>query len=236
MYRRIASVVSLALLGTLLTSNSVIADAKPKSKKNDMATMTVIHAIPATFGADKVDVYSNDKLIIDNATPGAMKSFSVDPGTQKISIYADGVLPTSETASVLSYRPINLAKGTDVTFVAHLNASDKPALSLFRNMNTEPGRKRSWLTVRHVAGAPAVDVRANAKVLFKSLTNGSERKVSLRFGTYPTDVVLAGTTTVAIPSANVMIKDNFNTVVYAWGSAAKGNLQFLIQEVTPKKD
>jgi hypothetical protein len=103
-------------------------------------------------------------------------------------------------------------------------------------MNTEPGKKRSWLIVRHVAGAPAVDVRASSKILFRSLSNGSERKVSLRFGTYPTDVVLAGTTTVAIPSANVMIKDNVNTVVYAWGSAVKGNLQFLIQEIALKKD
>jgi hypothetical protein len=48
-------------------------------------------------------------------------------------------------------------------------------------------------------------------------------------------VVIAGTTTVAIPSANVMIKDNVNTVVYAWGSAMKGNLQFLIQEIALKK-
>jgi hypothetical protein len=235
MYRRIASVTTFALLATLLTSNAVLAAPKPKVKKNDPAIMTVIHAIPATFGADKVDIYSNNKLVIDNAVPGSVKSFSLEPGTQQISIYADGVLPTSDTASVLSYRPIYLPQGTDVTFVAHLSASDKPVLSLFKNMNTEPGKKRSWLIVRHVAGAPAVDVRASSKILFRSLLNGSERKVSLRFGTYPTDVVIAGTTTVAIPSANVMIKDNVNTVVYAWGSAMKGNLQFLIQEIALKK-
>jgi hypothetical protein len=128
-----------------------------------------------------------------------------------------------------------LPKYSNVTFIAHLDASNKPVLSLFKNMNTEPGGKRSWLTVRHVAGAPAVDVRANSKVLFKSLTNGGERKVSLRFGTYPVDVVLAGTSTVAIPSANVMIKDNINTIVYAWGAASKGNLQYFVQELTPKK-
>lgn len=234
MYRRIASVAIVTLLGAFLTSNTVNAAPKPKVKFNDSAIVTVIHAIPATFGADKVDVYSNNKLIIDNAVPGSVKSFSLDPGIQQISIYADGVLPTSETASVLSYRPIYLPKGTNVTYVAHLNALEKPALSLFKNMNTEPGKKRSWLTVRHVAGAPAVDVRANSKLLFRSLASGSERKVSLAFGTYSADVVLAGTTTVAIPSANVMIKDNVNTVVYAWGSATKGNLQFLIQEVTTK--
>ena len=231
--------VGIALVFALLTvsgSGPLYADSKPKKKKvGQTATFTVIHAIPATFGADKVDVYSNNKLVIDNAVPGASKSFTVDPGSQQIAIYADGVLPTSETASVLSYRPIYLPKYSNVTFIAHLDASNKPVLSLFKNMNTEPGGKRSWLTVRHVAGAPAVDVRANSKVLFRNLLNGGERKVSLRFGTYPVDVVLAGTSTVAIPSANVMIKDNINTIVYAWGAASKGNLQYFVQELTPKK-
>jgi hypothetical protein len=231
--------VGIALVFALLTvsgSGPLYADSKPKKKKVEQTTtFTVIHAIPATFGADKVDVYSNNKLVIDNAVPGASKSFTVDPGSQQIAIYADGVLPTSETASVLSYRPIYLPKYSNVTFIAHLDASNKPVLSLFKNMNTEPGGKRSWLTVRHVAGAPAVDVRANSKVLFRNLLNGGERKVSLRFGTYPVDVVLAGTSTVAIPSANVMIKDNINTIVYAWGAASKANLQYFVQELTPKK-
>jgi hypothetical protein len=136
---------------------------------------------------------------------------------------------------VLAYRPIYLPKYTNVTFIAHLDAANKPVLSLFKNMNTEPGSKRSWLTVRHVAGAPAVDIRANSKVLFSYLSNGKERKTSLRYGTYPVDVVLAGTSTVAIPSANIAVKSGVNTIVYAWGSASKSNLQYFVQELTPKK-
>ncbi len=234
MYRRIASVTTLALLSVLLSSNGALATPKPKTKGNDLAIMTVIHAIPISFGADKVDIYSNGNLVIDNAIPGGVKSFTLEPGIQQVSIYPDGIVPTSQTVPLLSYRPIYLARNTNVTYVAHLNNLEKPVLNLFKNMNTEPGKKRSWITVRHVAGAPTVDVRASSKVLFRSLANGSERKLSLTFGTYPVDVVLAGTSTVAIPGANVMIKDDVNTVVYAWGSATKGNLQFLIQEVTTK--
>jgi Domain of unknown function (DUF4397) len=230
--------VGIALIAALLAvsgSGPLYADSKPKKKSEATTVFTIIHAIPTSFGADKVDVYANDKLIIDNAVPGASKSFTVAPGNQKISIYADGVLPTSETASVLSYRPIYLPKNSNVTFIAHLDAANKPVLNLFKNMNTEPGSKRSWLTVRHVAAAPAVDIRANGKVIFSSLANGVERKVSLRYGTYPVDVVLAGTSTVAIPSANITIKDNINTIVYAWGSASKGNLQYFVQELNTRK-
>ena len=226
--------MALSLLFVPLGQPS-FADSK-KDKSDDKAVFTFIHAIPATFGADKVDVYSNGVLIFDNATPGSSKSFSVTAGAQQISVYADGVTPSSETATVLSYRSMYLPKHSNVSFVAHLDAANKPKLSLFKNMNTEPGSKRSWLTVRHVAGAPTVDVRANSKLLFRALSNSDERKISLRFGTYPVDVVLAGTTTVAIPTVNLVIKDNINYVVYAWGSASKGNLQFLVQEVVPRKD
>lgn len=224
----------LTILAVLLSAGSTAAAPKPKSKSSTPVVVTVVHAIPTGFGADKVDVYANGALLLNDAVPGAMKSFSIEPGSQQIAIYADGVTPTSDTASVLSFRPVYLAKGVDVSFVAHLDSTGKATLSLFKNMNTEPGKKRSWLTVRHVAAAPAVDVAADSVRLFRSLTNGNERKVSLRYGTYPTEVRLAGTSTVAIPSANISIKDNVNLIVYAWGSASKGNLGYLIQEVATK--
>ena len=145
MYKRKVGIAVIAALLTASATGPLYADSKPKKKIDQSTFFTVIHAIPATFGADKVDVYANNKLIIDNAVPGASKSFTVEAGTQQISIYADGVLPTSDTASLLSYRAIYLPKYTNVTFIAHLDAANKPVLSLFKNMNTEPGSKRSWL-------------------------------------------------------------------------------------------
>lgn len=233
--RKLALTVIFALILSLVGASSQAAP-KNKNKEDDLATFTFLHLIPATFGADKVDVYSNGQLIFDNATPGSSKSFSVAPGIQQIAIYADGVLPTSETSSVLSYKGIYIPKNSNVTFVAHLTADNKPQLSLFKNMTTEPGSKRSWLTVRHVAGAPTVDVRADSKLLFRSLSNGDERKISLKFGTYAVDVVLAGTSTVAIPATNLVVKDNMGYVVYAWGSASKSNLQYFVQQIMPRKD
>jgi len=224
----------VTILAVVLASGSASAAPKPKNKPSTPVVVTVVHAIPTGFGADKVDVYANGALLLNDAVPGAMKSFSIEPGSQQIAIYADGVVPTSGTASVLSFRPVYLAQGINASFVAHLDSAGKATLSLFKNMNTEPGKKRSWLTVRHVAAAPAVDIATDSVTLFRSLTNGNERKVSLRYGSYPTEVRLAGTTTVAIPKANITIKDNVNMVVYAWGSASKGNLGYLIQEVATK--
>ena len=234
MKRLVFKTAQVTILAVVLSAGSALSAPKPKNKSTTPVVVTVVHAIPAGFGADKVDVYANGALLLNDAVPGAMKSFSIQPGSQQIAIYADGVTPTSETASVLSFRPVYLAKGLDVSFVAHLDSMGKATLSLFKNKNTEPGKKRSWLTVRHIAAAPAVDIASDSLTLLRSLANGKERKVSLRYGIYPTEVRLAGTNTVAIPKANITIKDNVNMVVYAWGSASKGNLGYLIQEVATK--
>lgn len=234
MKHQISRIAALTALLLIATSGITASTAKQKTKKQDPAVFTIIHAIPATYGADKVDVYSNGALILNDAVPGASKSFAIESGTQRISIYPDGVLPTSDTASILSYRPVYIGHGMDVTFIAHLNSQDKPALTLYKNMNTDPGKKRAWLTVRHVAAAPAVDVKSDSLTLFKSMANSIERKASLRFGNYPVSVVLAGTSSNALLPTNIEIKDNKNLIVYVWGSAAKSNLQYLTQIVNTK--
>jgi hypothetical protein len=68
-----------------------------------------------------------------------------------------------------------------------------------------PGKAR--LVVRHTAAAPAVDVRAGGQPVFKNLTNPNEAKADLAAGTVGADVVLAGTTTVAIPAANLNLAE-----------------------------
>lgn len=233
--KRFLSRTAIVSILLLLVSGSYAHSApKPKNKVQDPAIMTLVHAIPATFGADKVDIYANETLVFNDAQPGMSKTFSIESGLQKVAIYADGSTPTSGAAAILSYRPVYMSHGMDLSYVAHLDSNSKPTFSLFKNKNTEPGRKRAWLTVRHVAAAPAVDVKTGALTLFRSLSSGFERKVSLRLGAYPVSVVLAGTSTNALPATSVDIKDEKNLIVYVWGSAAKANLQYLTQIVNTK--
>jgi hypothetical protein len=50
-------------------------------------------------------------------------------------------------------------------------------------------------------------------------------------GTVKADVVLAGTSTVAIGPADLTLKEGTNTIVYAWGSANAKNLQLAVQTI-----
>ena len=87
------------------------------------------------------------------------------------------------------------------------------------------------LTVRHVAAAPGVDVRANGEVAFSDLANPNEAKADLPAGEISADVVLAGTDTVAIGPADVEVAEGVNTIVYAWGSAEDSNLALAVQTI-----
>lgn len=219
----------------LITQGGYFAQAKPKEKNDGTATYSVIHAIPSGFGADIVDVYANNTLVIDNATPGASKTFKVTKGNVGIKIYANGVTPSDTATPLLTTDPIYLGTGSDFSFVAHLTADEKAKLSIFKNMVTEAGKKRSWLTFRHVAAAPAVQFRVNGDRTFIPISNSMERKKSYITKLYSVSATLADSTTVLVAPVPVTLQSETNTVIYLWGAKSKGNLTFLKQEGTTKR-
>ncbi len=64
------------------------------------------------------------------------------------------------------------------------------------------------------------------------MTNPKEVKADLDAGTIAADVVLAGTSTVAIGPADLNLAEGTNTIVYAWGSAADSNLALAVQTIS----
>lgn len=228
-------IVLVALIAALITGING-AQAKPKAKADPSASYTIVHAIPIGYGADVVDVYTNDKLVIDNATPGAIATFTVPRGNVTVKIYANGVKPTDTATALLSAGPVYLSKGSDYSFVAHLSSDEKAKATLFKNMTTEAGSKRSWLTVRHVAAAAPVQLRINGMAKFVPLANSMERKASLNFGSYTIDALASESTTVVVGPATVPIAKNKNVVLYVWGAKSKGSIAVLKQEIATRKD
>ena len=227
--------ITFVVMITLALSGAQIAQAKPKAKANVLASYSIVHAIPSGFGADVVDVYANDKLIVDNATPGSIKTLSIPRGSIFVSIYANGVVPSPTTTPLLKSTPIYLSYGNDISFVAHLTADEKPKLSLFKNTVTEAGSKRSWLTIRNVGAVPALQIRANGLPVFVPLSNGMERKRSYVFGSYSVDALYSETNTVAINPISLNLQKSTNVVLYIWGAKSKSNLAFLKEEISARK-
>lgn len=192
------------------------------------ANLYVLHAVPAAT----VDVYVNDKLTLDNFKPGTLTDpLDLPAGTYKVSVSPENSTDSATPAPIIGPANITLAANTSYTAVAHLDASDKPTLTLFTNDLSKIPAGQGKLTVRHTAGAPAVDVLANGKAAFTNLVNPKEVKADLPVGTISAAVALTGTTAPVIGPADVKIQEGVNTIVYAWGSAAGGNLALAVQTI-----
>jgi hypothetical protein len=212
--------VAVVAAGLLMAGVPVVGtQAAPAAN----ATVSVLHGVPGAT----VDVYANGEKLLTNFKPGTL----TDPLQLPEGEYDLKVTAAGKTAALIQANDVAVPGGANVTVVAHLDASGKPVLTPYVNDTSKLAAGQARITVRHTAAAPAVDVRAGGKPVFKGLTNPKEAKADLPAGTVKADVVLAGTSTVALGPADVDLKEGTNTIVYAWGSAADKNLKLAVQTI-----
>jgi hypothetical protein len=217
----LATAASAALvLAPLATGPATAAGAANASQ------VSVLHGVPGLT----VDVYANGDRILSGFEPGSL----TDPLTLPAGDYDLAVFPAGQPSSgtpAIRADDVAVPGGANVTVVAHLDASGKPALTPFVNDTSKVPAGKARVTVRHVAAAPAVDVRAGGTPVFTDLANPEESSAEVDAGTVPADVVLAGTSTVAVGPADLDLGEGTSTVVHAWGSAADGNLALATQTI-----
>ena len=126
---------------------------------------------------------------------------------------------------------VYLKRHHDYTIVAHLTPKGAPTATVYNNTLKPTPKHTGRLIVRHVAAAPAVDVYANWNRIVKGLTNPHQAKLVVKAKTYHVAVTLAGQHKPVIGPAPVEVKKHTDTIVYAWGSAAQGNLTVAVQYV-----
>ncbi|MEW1954312.1 DUF4397 domain-containing protein [Terrabacter sp. NPDC080008] len=215
---RIAAVVALSLA-------PLAAAALPAHAASD-ATVSILHAVPGAT----VDVYANGKALLTNFKPGTLTDPLMLPaGTYDLKVTAAGAGASGK--AIIQANGVQVPGGANVTVVAHLDASGKPELTPYVNDTSMVPAGKARLTVRHDAAAPAVDVRAGGTPVFKNLTNPNQAMGLVGAGTVKADVVLAGTSKVAIGPADLTLKEGTNTIVYAWGSAKDNNLKLAVQTI-----
>lgn len=212
-----AAIGMLAAVGMAVPAQAISATS---------ADLYVLHAVPDL----PVDVYVNGELTLDDFQPGDLAGpLDLPAGVYTVAITAADAVDAS--APAIGPIDLTLAAGTSYTAVAHLDADGAPTATLFTNDLTTIPAGQGKLTVRHTAAAPAVDILANGAAAFTNLTNPNEVKANLPVGTISASVALTGTTAPVIGPADVAIAEGVNTIVYAWGSAANGNLALAVQTI-----
>ncbi|QCR18085.1 DUF4397 domain-containing protein [Agrococcus sp. SGAir0287] len=217
----------IAIGGAAVLAMSALSAAPALAAEGD-ATVSVLHAVPDLV----VDVYVNGTETVPDFQPGTLTDpLMLAPGAYDIQVYADGAGPAEGGSPAIEANDVQVPANANVTLVAHLDANGNPTLGAFVN-DTEPvpaGQAR--LTVRHLAAAPAVDVRAGGTPVVEDLTNPNEASLVTAAGTVSADVTLAGTEDVVIGPADLTLAEGTNTIVVAWGSAEADNLALAVQTV-----
>lgn len=197
--------------------------AAPAAATDDKAMVSVFHGVPGLT----VDVYANGDELLGDFKPGTLTDpQSLAAGTYDIQVFPAGQGPDGTPAIE---KEIKVPAGANATIAAHLSADGKPQLTAFVNDVSKVDAGKSRLTVRHVAAAPAVDVRAGGTPVFKDLQNPNQNTATVDAGTINADVVLAGTDTVVLGPASLDLRAGTSNVVYAWGSAEDKNLALKTQ-------
>ncbi|GHG42400.1 DUF4397 domain-containing protein [Streptomyces hydrogenans] len=211
---------------TLGTCALVLGAAVPASAADDTATVSVLHAVPGLT----VDVYANGDELLPDFKPGTLTEPQELPaGSYDLKVFPAGADPSGTPAV---QKTVDVPAGANATVVAHLSADGKPQIDAYVNDTSKIPAGETRLTVRHVAAAPAVDVRAGGQPVFKGLENPKEDTAELAAGTVSADVVLAGSDDVVIGPADLDLKEGTTNIVYAWGSAADKNLALKVQTLS----
>ncbi|NQW72533.1 MAG: DUF4397 domain-containing protein [Actinobacteria bacterium] len=226
---------AMVMLSTVMPPSP--ASASTPMAPGEDATVSVLHAIPTGLGADVVDVYAGRALIIDDLTPGTLKTVKLPGGTYALTVLQDG-RTLGGGAPLLRVAQTNVPSGANVTITANLDAEGRPALNYFTNDTSTVGRGMGRLTVRHIAFAPALDIRNAGRVLFTGLRNPRQADAGLNAGRFAPYATVAGTRDVVLRPTPITITNKpgtsdmgTNTIVYLWGSLVDGSLRAVVQNV-----
>jgi hypothetical protein len=190
------------------------------------ATVSVLHAVPGLT----VDVYANGSELIPDFTPGTLTDPQQLPaGSYDLAVFQAGQPSTGTPA--ISANDVEVPAGADITLVAHLDAQGQPKLTPFVNDTSAVPAGDARVTVRHVAAAPAVDVRAGGQPLVQDLSNPNEASAEVPAGTVSADVVATGTTDVVAGPTDLSLPAGTSTIVYAWGNPSAGGVQLALQRI-----
>ena len=190
------------------------------------ATVNVLHGVPGA----KVDVCVDKMEVRSGFTYGSSFSAALQAGEHNVSVRA--ATAGECTGDIIKYARVDLTAGRNYTFVAGLTAKGAPRLYAFRNSVRDIRDDFARVQVRHVAGAPSVDVWVNGASAIRSFIPGEQATVALPEGDYTVRVALKGTTTTVIGPRTFSLSDGTAYQVYALGSADAGyRFAVLAQEV-----
>lgn len=181
-----------------------------------MGYVRIMHTVP---DAPNVDIYANDKLIVNNLAYGDYTDYlSIPEGMYKISLYVAGTKDSAVLSnmlavnknSILTVAAVGTLSDIGLLAIADANETRKPDKAMIRFSHLSPN-------------APAVDITLpNGTVIFSNVSfKNITPYIDVAPMNYTLQVRVATTSNVVLTVPNVnLVEDKYYTV-YAIGFAGK---------------
>jgi len=225
--------IAIGIAAALVAALAGVTPAQAHDSRNgdsdhrhghDKAVLTVFNGITDRT----VDVYIDGKLKFDDVEPGEFEnSVKVRGGEHDLAVTRSNA--RNARHAIVKLYDADFDAGGNYTLAAHFDAHGDKTATLFENDTSSVKRYSGRLTVRHVAEARAVDVRADGSTIISHLRNSEEAVETLWADTYEVKVTKAGKKRTLIGPVDVEVERRTNTIVYAWGE--RGDLDLAIQMV-----
>jgi hypothetical protein len=212
----IAAGATALLLGVCLAAVPVASAAQTETGK-----VRVVHALRGVVA----DVYLDGQLVLQTFEPERTTDpLDLPAGAHQVDVRLAGT-PATSTPAVSG--TLNVVGGTSVSAVVHLSAAATPTMSVFPDEADTVGAGQTRVVVRHVAAAPAIDVRLNQEAVAANLVNTSEAATDVAAATYELSVTMAGSPEVLAPPQNVPLAEGTENTMYLIGDQATSTLAWI---------
>jgi hypothetical protein len=123
----------------------------------------------------------------------------------------------------------------DIVLHWSADATDKPAVTVFRNDLRPVSAQEGRLTVAHTAVVPPADIVASGKVLFSNIANGEFVTAEVPADTYSVKVVPTGGGKALLGPLDLAVEAGALTRVFAIGAPGDGSMNAVVQVLPVEK-
>lgn len=200
------------IISYLIYKEVIMFNTTNITNESSMGYVRIIHTVP---DAPNVDIYANDKLIVNNLAFGNYTDYLPIPeGTYKISLYVAGTKDSPVLSNMLTVNK------NSILTVAAVGTLSSIRLYAITDANTPKKTGKAMIRFSHLSpNAPAVDITlANGTVIFSNVSFAHITPyIDVTPMNYTLQVRVAGTSNVVLTVPNVNLDaDKFYTV-YAIG-------------------
>jgi hypothetical protein len=210
----------------LFMATTAIGLAPSASGAQATGSVRVVHGLRGVVA----DVYLDGALVLETFEPErTTEPLSLPAGPHQVDVRLAGSAPDSAPAVSGT---LDVPAGGTVSAVVHLSGTSTPTMTVFTDEATPLAAGQTRVVVRHVAAAPAIDVRLNQQVVASNLANTGQAATDVAAATYEVSVATAGTPETITPAQNVPLTEGTANTMYLIGDQASATLAWIAVQQT----